>query len=262
MSYEEKVRLGVEMFAASRTAKNHRHGPTVVRTLGEYEDQGKIGTGPIYGKGKQNIAAEYQEAWLWIKDKILLTSGALAGEEPYISILIVHEAVHAFRGTDLDSELEAYDLQLDYLQELEDTGVELGGVTHTVLGGRYPRYDRMLQARQSNRVVDMVLQDPAYSSKLTAQWVAGNLANWGGLDNRLADTRSLYVMALAKGGPIYADPVMKILHQDSLDSHLFQQHIQTGGDPLRQLIQAMKYSPQRYRELQTLQNQTRVNLGM
>jgi hypothetical protein len=130
-----------------------------------------------------------------------------------ISLVLVHEGVHAaldfLDDNSLYSELAARKLAVYYYRELSGPGVfneasdppAPGKRAELVLLPRnaFPEYVKMSGFLDKDQLIDYILHNPEYTDPddLTPQWIVETLSLWGGLRNRWAATKGLYVKVLA-----------------------------------------------------------------
>jgi hypothetical protein len=122
---------------------------------------------------------------------------------PALSLILVHEGVHAtIHFGRLYVELMARKLPIYYYRELSGPGVLNALTGKRVWLGKSTNFDEYRdQSRylDKDQLVDYVLSADTYytgPSYLDPQWIMDNHRNWGGLKNRWAATKRLYVQLL------------------------------------------------------------------
>jgi hypothetical protein len=138
---------------------------------------------------------------------------------PAVSLILVHEGVHAFDSFErLYDEMMARKVPIYYYRELSGQGVLnvltgkriwLGKSTH------FDAYSQQSRYLDKDQLVDYVLSIDSYTGRsyIDAQWVLDNHNHWGGIKNRWAATKRLYVKILlpAARDTYFAAPILTIL---------------------------------------------------
>jgi hypothetical protein len=149
-----------------------------------------------------------------------------------VSLILVHEGVHAaldfLDDKSIYSELAARKLGVYYFRELSGPGVFNEASDPPAPGKRaqlvvlprnaFPEYLKMSAALDKDQLIDYILGIPSYTDPddLTPQWIVETLSLWGGLKNRWAKTRGLYVKVLAKSRePLYEPFILTVM--ESID---------------------------------------------
>jgi hypothetical protein len=168
-----------------------------------------------------------------------------------LSLVLVHEGTHAIfdwsDGRRLFEELMARKVPIYYYREL------LGpGVVNILTGKRVwlgssdamPHLEEQSRLLEREQLVDYTLDIGSYQkdSYLDEKWIKDNLGLWGGLGNRWASTRRLYVTKLL---PVASDPYYAVAILEILES------IQTNEE-WKGMIEAIK-KKSRDGSLRTLQ---------
>lgn len=202
----------INAFALSRTGQGRsplgQLGPDVAKTLWDFRKAklidakdlppGLEGHHEVDGLGTNKILIE--------RDRV--PREFAAGGMAYLSLILVHEAVHYLikwrDGDDVSEEVRCRRLELYYWDELTSGGVRLnrprstdGAVVLSIRRqwGSYPNeWDYMRKAE----LVDFVINMRAYREKADIYWIKRNLGEWGGLSNRWATTKAIYLSIAVK----------------------------------------------------------------
>ena len=147
-----------------------------------------------------------------------------------LSLLLVHEGVHAaVNFSDLYSEMAARILSIHYYRELAGPGVfneaddppqpgKQWGIIR-IIPSNFPGLQAQSDALKRDQLLDYILsiktdKGETYTTPqyIDAQWIIDKLQFWGGLKNRWATTKGLYIRLLAKPlDPRYAGSIVDIM---------------------------------------------------
>ena len=185
-------------FEASGSAKSPT-GKLVARKLQEYRDSGEIGFDPL---SPATYGVSYQNRW---GDNVRVNS-AYEGNVGATSLVLAHEGVHRITNTSsFDEEVACFEFQIMYYNELlagvsytsPATGTMAIAHTNASILGAPSETDKARKWHMNKQLVDFVLAKPIYQDKINAHWVKSHLTQWGGLKNRWATSRGVFVRALA-----------------------------------------------------------------
>ena len=114
---------------------------------------------------------------------------------------------------DIYDELAARLLPIHYFRELTGPGVfneasdppRPGGRTQIVRipGPSMPWAEKQSTALTRDQLIDYLFSHGDYDEMLDPQWIVDNLRNWGGIGNRLPETKGKYIGVLAKSADNY-----------------------------------------------------------
>jgi hypothetical protein len=202
---KEDIRDAITLFQYSRTGQMGR-GPDVLKMLWDLFKRNEIGVEKF---GKKTLHGR----WLKDRDGYDLRVNLeylihLAPRERFaaLSLELVHEGTHATVDFHkLYDEMAARTLPIYYYRELSGPGVFNEADDPPVASKQYgvirisrvvfPEMEEQSHALQKDQLIDWLLAHGSYSDSdyIDDQWVLENLSNWGGLANRLPDTKSTYI---------------------------------------------------------------------
>jgi hypothetical protein len=202
-------------FEASRTAKSPV-GLLVAGKLRSYQKDDEIGfdslTPTTYGTSfAHHIGANVR------------VNSAYKGDVGTTSLVLAHEGVHRVINThSIEEEITCFDFQCTYFTELlpgvsyvsPATGKRASAQTNAAIIGAPSETATACKWQKNNQLVDFIIAKSFYQGMINAYWVKSNLSKWGGLANRWATSRGLFVRALAAN----ADLANGMLILDILES--------------------------------------------
>lgn len=120
-----------------------------------------------------------------------------------MALKMVHEAIHALEADrhSLDDEMAAFEFEAGYYEELKDKKV--------VNPAEHAMNERYLELKSKNRAVDILF--PKYAGLPDVAWIVKHKNDWGGLENRLGETRAAYVNTLLGKGDGQEDLIFSIV---------------------------------------------------
>jgi hypothetical protein len=228
---KDDVSDAILLFQFSQTARSSaERAPIVIRHLWDLFRRKEIG---FFDLGKPNYRGSFKAGRpgfdLQINPHYIdkLHKNERLGS---LSLLLVHEGVHAaVNFKNLYSELAARILSIHYYRELSGPGVfneandppqpgKQWGVIR-IAPSKFPEFQEQSDALRREQLLDYVLSIETDTGKtytaphyIDAQWVIDKLQLWGGLKNRWATTKGLYIRLLAKTlDPHYAGAILEIM---------------------------------------------------
>lgn len=245
---KEVIRDAITLFRYSRTSSIGR-GPVVLSTLWALFKRNEIGIekfGPrtLYGRWQKD-----RDGYDLRVNLEYLIHLAPRDRFAAVSLELVHEGTHAaFKFHNVGGELAARLLPIYYYRELSGPGVFNEADDPPVSGKPYgvirtsrvifPQMQEQSDALEADQLIDWILGHGSYAEdKIDDQWVLENLNNWGGLRNRLPDTKSTYIDQLDTSyDPRAAGAILTILESiqtrkewtqvwDGVESHKAVRHV-------------------------------------
>lgn len=208
----------ITLFRYSNTALSNARAQAVVRTLLDLYRRDEIG---FHVLARPSLRGTWREGRDGHDLRINTTHFErlpAANRLASLSLLLVHEATHGtvdfssdFNDANLYDELAARMLPILYYRELSGPGVfneandpprpgRSGSRIERITAANFPRFEEQSEALRKQQLIDYILSIDTYQRAryITPQWIVDNLANWGGLRNRLSETRGLYIRVLAR----------------------------------------------------------------
>ena len=198
----------IALYRASATSKGQGSaiaktlGPRTLRALTDQFDRDEVGVetlGWTHGQWTPNRSGCDVQVNQRYRDSLVA-----------VALVVVHEACHVAQQNDglvyLEDELRCRQLELTFYRELR------GGLTFCPPGENVPEnvtVDDYFDLKEEDnwdragQLVDFTLSisdernEHEYARGLTAEWIRRNQAAWGGLSNRWATTKGIYVKVLA-----------------------------------------------------------------
>ena len=200
----------ITLFQYSNTAKSGGRAKVLVARLQELYNRKAI---YILNIGKPTLHGDWDGHKIRVNSAHLdsLQAGLRLGA---LSLVLVHEGTHAIvHMPDIYDELAARLLPIHYFRELTGPGVfneasdppRPGGRTQTVRipGPSMPWAEKQSTALTRDQLIDYLFSHGDYDEMLDPQWIVDNLRNWGGIGNRLPETKGKYIGVLAKSADNY-----------------------------------------------------------
>jgi len=200
----------ITLFQYSNTARSGGRAKVLVARLQELYKSKAI---YILNIGKPTLHGDWDGHKIRVNSAHLdsLQAGLRLGA---LSLVLVHEGTHAIvHMPDIYDELAARLLPIHYFRELTGPGVfneasdppRPGGRTQTVRipGPSMPWAEKQSAALTRDQLIDYLFSHGDYDEMLDPQWIVDNLRNWGGIGNRLPETKGKYIGALAKSADNY-----------------------------------------------------------
>ena len=200
----------ITLFQYSNTARSGGRAKVLVARLQELYTRKAI---YILNIGKPTLHGD------WDGHKIRVNSAHLDSLQAglrlaALSLVLVHEGTHAIvHMPDIYDELAARLLPIHYFRELTGPGVfneasdppRPGGRTQIVRipGPSMPWAEKQSTALARDQLIDYLFSHGDYDEMLDPQWIVDNLRNWGGIGNRLPETKGKYIGVLAKSADNY-----------------------------------------------------------
>ena len=200
----------ITLFQYSNTARSGGRAKVLVARLQELYNRKAI---YILNIGKPTLHGDWDGHKIRVNNAHLnsLQAGLRLGA---LSLVLVHEGTHAIvHMPDIYDELAARLLPIHYFRELTGPGVfneasdppRRGGRTQIVRipGPSMPWAEKQSTALTRDQLIDYLFSHGDYDEMLDPQWIVDNLRNWGGIGNRLPETKGKYIGALAKSADDY-----------------------------------------------------------
>jgi hypothetical protein len=158
------------------------------------------------------------------------------------SVVLVHEAthhVHGRRGVMAEEELHCFELALLFYAELMPPGLTYYDARRARraammrVGGRYQQELQVQEGwARRQQLLDYVLSLIAYCREsLTPEWVERNAGNWGGVRNRWASTKGLFIRQLGAGrSPNAARLILEIMESIDSQANYTETVTRAGGE--------------------------------
>jgi len=139
-----------------------------------------------------------------------------------MALKMTHEAVHALEVErhSVDDEMAAFDFEADYYEELKKKKL--------VNPAEHDLNEDYLRLKAENRAVDVLF--PKYAKLLDVAWIRKHKDDWGGLANRLSETRAAYVNSLLEEGDSEENLVFRIVSEPMVYDWEFHEMIAKIGD--------------------------------
>lgn len=139
-----------------------------------------------------------------------------------MALKMTHEAVHALEVErhSVDDEMAAFEFEARYYEELKRIKV--------VNPSEHAMNEYYLSLRKQNRAVDILF--PKYAGLLDVAWIVKHKNDWGGLENRLGETRAAYVNTLLGKGDGQEDLIFSIVTAPIENGLEFRTMIEKIGD--------------------------------
>ena len=200
----------ITLFQYSNTARSGGRAKVLVARLQELYNRKAI---YILNIGKPTLHGDWDGHKIRVNSAHLdsLQAGLRLGA---LSLVLVHEGTHAIvHMPDIYDELAARLLPIHYFRELTGPGVfneasdppRPGGRTEIVRipGPSMPWAEKQSTALTRDQLIDYLFSHGDYDEMLDPQWIVDNLRNWGGIGNRLPETKGKYIGVLAKSADNY-----------------------------------------------------------
>ena len=200
----------ITLFQYSNTARSGGRAKVLVARLQELYNRKAI---YILNIGKPTLHGDWDGHKIRVNSAHLdsLQAGLRLGA---LSLVLVHEGTHAIvHMPDIYDELAARLLPIHYFRELTGPGVfneasdppRPGGRTQIVRipGPSMPWAEKQSTALTRDQLIDYLFSHGDYDEMLDPQWIIDNLRNWGGIGNRLPETKGKYIGVLAKSADNY-----------------------------------------------------------
>ena len=200
----------ITLFQYSNTARSGGRAKVLVARLQELYNRKAI---YILNIGKPTLHGDWDGHKIRVNSAHLdsLQAGLRLGA---LSLVLVHEGTHAIvHMPDIYDELAARLLPIHYFRELTGPGVfneasdppRPGGRTQIVRipGPSMPWAEKQSTALTRDQLIDYLFSHGDYDEMLDPQWIVDNLRNWGGIGNRLPETKGKYIGVLAKSADNY-----------------------------------------------------------
>lgn len=200
----------ITLFQYSNTARSGGRAKVLVARLQELYTRKAI---YILNIGKPTLHGDWDGHKIRVNSAHLdsLQAGLRLGA---LSLVLVHEGTHAIvHMPDIYDELAARLLPIHYFRELTGPGVfneasdppRPGGRTQIVRipGPSMPWAEKQSTALTRDQLIDYLFSHGDYDEMLDPQWIVDNLRNWGGIGNRLPETKGKYIGVLAKSADNY-----------------------------------------------------------
>ena len=200
----------ITLFQYSNTARSGGRAKVLVARLQELYNRKAI---YILNIGKPTLHGDWDGHKIRVNSAHLdsLQAGLRLGA---LSLVLVHEGTHAIvHMPDIYDELAARLLPIHYFRELTGPGVfneasdppRPGGHTEIVRipGPSMPWAEKQSTALTRDQLIDYLFSHGDYDEMLDPQWIVDNLRNWGGIGNRLPETKGKYIGVLAKSADNY-----------------------------------------------------------
>jgi hypothetical protein len=233
-------------FEASRSAKSPI-GSQVAAKLRSYGKDDEIAFDPLGPK-------QYGESVAHRMGPNVRVNSVYKGDAGSTSLVLAHEGVHRVLNThSIEEEIVCFDFQCTYFRELvpgvsyfsPTKGMRTTAQTSAAIPGAPSETANACKWQTNNQLVDYVIAIPVYQDRVDVRWVKSNLPKWGGLANRWATSRGLFVRALAA----HANPANGTLILDILESISQQQHwnelLRVAGDfnQVRKTLHTVRDAP-------------------
>ena len=200
----------ITLFQYSNTARSGGRAKVLIARLQELYNRKAI---YILNIGKPTLHGDWDGHNIRVNSAHLdsLQAGLRLGA---LSLVLVHEGTHAIvHMPDIYDELAARLLPIHYFRELTGPGVfneasdppRPGGRTQIVRipGPSMPWAEKQSTALTRDQLIDYLFSHGDYDEMLDPQWIVDNLRNWGGIGNRLPETKGKYIGVLAKSADNY-----------------------------------------------------------
>ena len=200
----------ITLFQYSNTARSGGRAKVLVARLQELYNRKAI---YILNIGKPTLHGDWDGHKIRVNSAHLdsLQAGLRLGA---LSLVLVHEGTHVIvHMPDIYDELAARLLPIHYFRELTGPGVfneasdppRPGGRTQIVRipGPSMPWAEKQSTALTRDQLIDYLFSHGDYDEMLDPQWIVDNLRNWGGIGNRLPETKGKYIGVLAKSADNY-----------------------------------------------------------
>lgn len=212
---EKDVRRAIDQFKSSDAAKTPV-GRRVAARLEDLYKEEEIGLEEMTA----GLGGEYRPGISGVGTYDL----ALNEQQTYnaMALKMVHEAVHALEADrhTVDDEMAAFDFEADYYEELKRKKL--------VIPTEHAMNEHYLELKSKNRAVDILF--PKYADLLDVPWIAKHKNDWGGLENRLGETRAAYVNTLLGEGNGQEDLIFSIVTAPIENGLEFRTMIERIGD--------------------------------
>jgi hypothetical protein len=249
-------------FEASRTAVTPK-GKLVMAKLREYQGRGDIGFSPL-------TPTRYGESFQHSFGKNVFVNDAYRGDVGATSLVLAHEGIHRISNTgSFDEEVSCFEFQIDYYNELligvsytsPSTITKAVALTGPSTLGAPSETDKARQWRSNNQLVDFVLAKPAYIDKIGPSWVKANLGLWGGIRNRWATSKGVFVRALATNtdmgnGMLILDVLDSISQQSEWNE---MQRVAGDFNKVRQTLRKYRDTPIAGRRMDELSKKWKID---
>ena len=190
---QERIAEAVALFEATR-ASTTPPGKASLAKLQGYLSKGEIEFGELPPSQLGWSKDDYQNLF---SAKVKVNNGL----RPYllgVAITLAHEGLHRFIDrSSLDEEIACFELGNDVYQELKAGVMYISPVTHqmVVLDLEPMDFDESIAAaRKKRRLVDLILTfGTDYPKLVTTEWVIRNFKSYGGIGNRTAATKGIFL---------------------------------------------------------------------
>jgi hypothetical protein len=213
----------ITLFQYSNTALSNARAQAVVRTLLDLYRRDEIGFHVLARPTLRGNWREGRDGHDLRVNTTYFERLPAANRLASLSLLLVHEATHGtvdfsseFNDAHLYDEIAARMLPILYYRELSGPGVfneandpprpgRAGSRIERITAADFPRFEEQSEALRKGQLIDFILSINTYTRPryVTPQWIVDNLAHWGGLRNRLSETRGLYIRVLARSADTY-----------------------------------------------------------
>jgi len=243
----DDIRGAIDLFSKSRSAKTAT-GRAVLARLKELYKEEEIGLEEM----QLGLGGEYRtgiSSWGTF-DLALNEQQTFAA----MAFKMVHEAVHALeiKRHALDDELAAFTFESEYYMEMKE---------NNLLPEQYFSIAYFLELKENNREIDFLF--PMYSKDLDVDWISAHIDEWGGISNRLSETKAAYVNTLLEAGDTHKEMIFKIVSSPAQNPFEYQNMIRKiGEDDLEKGIKRLKevLDPGQYEELLRILQRYQIGL--
>jgi hypothetical protein len=245
------LNLALDIFYNSQIAANDPTARLSAATLKHWAKAGKVNmkqSGMFAAFMGNPGALTSFKTWMTADDVTMysdVANAAGADNLAYAAILLAHEGVHASqRSIELESEVDAWGLAVDFYDELCTSPVTVAGKSYGIsTPNQFKGFIQASQARANNQLIDwIIVQNSGYKAHIDAVWVVKFLSFWGGVQNRAPEIVSLYLEVLAKAKvPAYTQLALVILESylKTLSGPIDRlEVVEQAGQPLREALVA------------------------